>query len=120
MVHPKGFIEIVDRLKDVIISGGENVSSVEVEGVLFMHPALADVGVVARPDEKWGEVPAAFVVVKEGMEVSAEELIEFCRAHLAGFKVPKVYEFVSQLPRTATGKLQKFRLRDQFRQDVKE
>lgn len=114
VVHPDGYIEIVDRLKDVIISGGENVSSVEVEGVLFQHPSVADAGVVAKPDEKWGEVPAAFVIVNPGMTLTAEELNQFCRTRLAGYKVPKHYEFVEQLPRTATGKLQKFRLREQF------
>ncbi|MBX6395227.1 MAG: long-chain-fatty-acid--CoA ligase [Alicyclobacillaceae bacterium] len=114
VVHPDGFIEIVDRLKDVIISGGENVSSVEVEGVLFQHPAVADVGVVAKPDEKWGEVPVALVVVKPGMHVTAEELNEFCRARLAHYKTPKHYEFVDELPRTATGKLQKYKLRERF------
>lgn len=114
VVHPRGYIEIVDRLKDVIISGGENVSSVEVEGVLYQHPAVADVGVVAQPDEKWGEVPVAFIVLKDGESATPEMLNEFCRARLAHFKVPKYYEFVDTLPRTATGKLQKFRLREQF------
>lgn len=114
VVHPNGFIEIVDRLKDVIISGGENISSVEVEGVLYQHPAVADVGVVARPDERWGEVPVALVVVKPGHQVTAEELNEFCRARLAHFKCPKDYEFVDELPRTATGKLQKFKLRERY------
>ncbi len=114
VVHPGGYIEIVDRLKDVIISGGENVSSVEVEGVLYQHRAVADVGVVALPDEKWGEVPVAFIVLKENESVTPEELNEFCRTKLAHFKVPKRYEFVDVLPRTATGKLQKFRLREQF------
>ncbi len=112
VVHPGGYIEIVDRLKDVIISGGENVSSVEVEGVLFKHPAVADAGVVARPDDRWGEIPVAFVVLKPGQQVTPEELNQFCRSHLAGFKVPKEYQFVAELPRTATGKLQKFRLRE--------
>jgi fatty-acyl-CoA synthase len=114
VVHPGGYIEIVDRLKDVIISGGENVSSVEVEGVLYKHPAVADVGVVAEPDEKWGEVPVAFVVLKEGENLTSEALNAFCRSQLAHFKVPKRYEFVDALPRTATGKLQKFRLREQL------
>jgi fatty-acyl-CoA synthase len=113
VVHPDGYIEIVDRLKDVIISGGENVSSVEVEGVIFKHPAVLDCGVVAAPDEKWGEVPKAFVVVKPGMQVTAEELNAWCREHLAHYKTPKSYEFVDALPRTSTGKLQKFRLREQ-------
>jgi fatty-acyl-CoA synthase len=112
VIHPDGYIEIVDRLKDVIISGGENVSSVEVEGVLLKHPAIIDAAVTAKPDDKWGEVPVAFVVVKPGMEVTADELDQFCRTHLAGFKVPKSYEFVNELPRTSTGKLQKFQLRE--------
>ncbi|WP_026974320.1 long-chain-fatty-acid--CoA ligase [Alicyclobacillus contaminans] len=114
VVHANGYIEIVDRLKDVIISGGENVSSVEVEGVLYQHPAVADAGVVSRPDERWGEVPVAFVVVKPGHHVTQDELNAFCRDRLAHYKVPKDYVFVSELPRTATGKLQKFRLRERF------
>ncbi|SIS74486.1 long-chain-fatty-acid--CoA ligase [Alicyclobacillus vulcanalis] len=112
VVHPDGHIEIVDRLKDVIISGGENVSSVEVEGVLYQHPGVLEAGVVARPDERWGEVPVAFVVRKPGANVTEDELNAFCRARLAHFKVPKAYHFVDELPRTGTGKLQKFKLRE--------
>ncbi|WP_367307062.1 long-chain-fatty-acid--CoA ligase [Alicyclobacillus acidocaldarius] len=112
VVHPNGHIEIVDRLKDIIISGGENVSSVEVEGVLYEHPDVIEAGVVSRPDEQWGEVPVAFVVKKPGTQLTEEELRAFCRARLAHFKVPKAFYFVDQLPRTATGKLQKFKLRE--------
>ncbi len=108
--HPNGYIQIKDRLKDVIISGGENVSSVEVEGALYRHPAVASAAVVARPDEKWGEVPCAFVELKADHEVSEEELIGFCREHLAGFKRPKKIIF-GELPKTATGKIQKYVLR---------
>ncbi|AEJ44711.1 AMP-dependent synthetase and ligase [Alicyclobacillus acidocaldarius subsp. acidocaldarius Tc-4-1] len=112
VVHPDGHIEIVDRLKDIIISGGENVSSVEVEGVLYEHPDVIEAGVVSRPDDQWGEVPVAFVVKKLGEVLTEEELRAFCRARLAHFKVPKAFYFVDQLPRTATGKLQKFKLRE--------
>lgn len=108
--HPNGYIQIKDRLKDVIISGGENISSVEVESVLYRHAAVAAAAVVAKPDEKWGEVPCAFVELKPGASASAEELIEFCRQNMAGFKRPKEVIF-GELPKTATGKIQKFVLR---------
>ncbi len=108
--HPDGYIKITDRAKDIIISGGENVSSVEVEGVLMHHPAVLLCAVVAKPDEKWGEVPCAFVELKEGMSASAEELIAFVRERLAGFKTPKQVVF-RELPKTSTGKIQKFELR---------
>lgn len=108
--HPNGYIQIKDRLKDVIISGGENISSVEVESVLYRHPAVAAAAVVAKPDEKWGEVPCAFVELKPSASASAEELIEFCRQNMAGFKRPKEVIF-GDLPKTATGKIQKFVLR---------
>lgn len=112
VVHPNGYIEIVDRLKDVIISGGENVSSIEVEGALYQHPSIADVAVVAKPDDKWGEVPVAFVVLKPtAQSVTDESLRAFCRERLAHFKVPQEFRFVSELPRTSTGKLQKFVIR---------
>ena len=110
--HPDGYIEIVDRSKDIIISGGENISSVEVEGVLMRHPAISLCAVVARPDSKWGETPFAFIELKPGRNVSGAELDEFCRKALAGFKVPKGFAFVN-LPKTATGKIQKFELRKQ-------
>ena len=108
--HPDGYIKITDRAKDVIISGGENVSSVEVEDVLMHHPAVSLCAVVAKPDEKWGEVPCAFVELKEGAEVTEDELIAHTRAQLAGFKTPKKVVF-TELPKTSTGKIQKFELR---------
>ncbi|WP_339097055.1 acyl--CoA ligase family protein [Deinococcus sp. VB343] len=111
VVHPDGRIEIRDRNKDVIISGGENISSVEVEGVLYAHPAVREAVVVAMPDEKWGEVPCAFIALHAGQEVTPEELTKHVRGHLAGFKAPKHYEFRDDLPKTASGKFQKFILR---------
>ncbi|MES2846468.1 MAG: AMP-binding protein [Pseudomonadota bacterium] len=108
--HPDGYIKITDRAKDIIISGGENVSSVEVEGVLMHHPAVLLCAVVAKPDDKWGEVPCAFVEVKPGATVTESELIAHCRARLAGFKTPKHILF-AELPKTSTGKIQKFELR---------
>jgi fatty-acyl-CoA synthase len=111
VVHPDGYVEIRDRLKDVIISGGENISSIEVEGVLLRHPSIMEVAVVGLPHEKWGEAPHAFVVCKPGATVQEEELREFARERLAGFKVPKGMTVVPELPKTATGKIQKFVLR---------
>jgi fatty-acyl-CoA synthase len=111
VVHPDGYVEIRDRLKDVIISGGENISSVEVEGTLLRHPAVQEVAIVGLPDEKWGEAPHAFVVLRAGMESSEEELRDFVRERLAHFKCPKSVRFVSELPKTATGKIQKYVLR---------
>ncbi|WP_102224364.1 AMP-binding protein [Acidimangrovimonas sediminis] len=108
--HPDGYIKITDRAKDIIISGGENVSSVEVEDALARHPAVSLCAVVAKPDEKWGEVPCAFVELKDGAEVTEKELIAFCRERLAGFKTPKHIVF-ADLPKTSTGKIQKFELR---------
>jgi fatty-acyl-CoA synthase len=110
-VHPDGYVEIRDRLKDVIISGGENISSVEVEGVLLRHPAVQEVAIVGMPDEKWGETPHAFVVLKNGATATENELRNFARDHLAHFKAPKRVQFVSELPKTATGKVQKYVLR---------
>lgn len=107
-----GYMQIRDRLKDVIISGGENISSVEVEGILYRHEAVAAAAVVAMPHEKWGEVPCAFVELKPDCTASNDEIINFCREHLAGFKTPKRVEF-GELPKTATGKIQKFLLRQQ-------
>ena len=112
--HDNGYIQIRDRLKDVIISGGENVSSVEVEAVFYKHPAVAAAAVVAMPDEKWGEVPCAFLELMPGATLDAAEAIAFCREHLAGFKTPKKVIF-GELPKTATGKIKKFELREQFR-----
>ncbi len=114
--HENGYIQIKDRLKDVIISGGENVSSVEVEGVLYRHPAVAAAAVVAKPDEKWGEVPCAFVELKADESLTEEQMIDFCRERLAGFKRPKKVVF-GELPKTATGKIQKFVLREQAREN---
>jgi fatty-acyl-CoA synthase len=112
--HPDGYIQVADRAKDIIISGGENVSSVEVEGALMHHPAVLLCAVVAKPDDKWGEVPCAFVELKEGVEVKAEDLIAFARSRLAGFKTPKLVVF-TELPKTSTGKIQKFELRARAR-----
>jgi len=111
VVHPDGYIEIRDRYKDVIISGGENISSIEVEGALLRHPAVLEVAVVGMPHEKWGESPHAFIVLREGMTSTPEEMREFARGALAHFKVPTAYAFVRELPKTATGKIQKFILR---------
>ncbi len=111
VVHPDGYVEIRDRLKDVIISGGENISSVEVEGVLFHHPAVQEVAVVGLPHERWGESPHAFVVLKPGASATGEELRQFARDRLAHFKAPHGITFVSELPKTATGKIQKYVLR---------
>jgi fatty-acyl-CoA synthase len=111
VVHPDGYVEIRDRLKDVIISGGENISSVEVEGVLLRHPSVQEVAIVGLPDERWGEAPHAFVVLKSSAVVTEEELREFARANLAHFKAPHTVTFISELPKTATGKIQKYVLR---------
>ena len=112
VMHPDGYVKIKDRSKDVIISGGENISSLEVEDVLYRHPAVLTAAVVAKPDEKWGEVPAAYIEVKEDARVTADDIIAHCREHLARFKVPKHVEFCV-LPKTSTGKIQKFVLRQQ-------
>jgi fatty-acyl-CoA synthase len=111
VVHPDGYVEIRDRLKDVIISGGENISSVEVEGVLLRHPAVREAAVVGLPDARWGEAPHAFVVLEPGATATAEELRAFTRERLAHFKTPHSFRFVPELPKTATGKIQKFVLR---------
>lgn len=112
VTHPNGYIEIQDRLKDLIISGGENISSTEIEGVLYKHPDVLEVAVIAIPDEKWGEVPKAIIVLQPNAKVTESEMITYCRSKLAHFKAPKAVEFVESLPKTATGKLQKFRLRE--------
>ena len=114
VVHPDGYLKIKDRSKDIIISGGENISSIEVEDVLYRHPAVMAAAVVAQPDAKWGEVPCAFVELKQGSSATAEELIAHCRQHLAGFKIPKRVVF-GEIPKTSTGKIQKFQLRQQAR-----
>ncbi|MGI8762013.1 MAG: AMP-binding protein [Jatrophihabitantaceae bacterium] len=110
----EGYLVISDRKKDVIISGGENVSSIEVEDALMSHPAVKEVAVIGIPDDKWGELVTGLVVLDDGADVTAEQLITHCRAELAGYKCPKRIEFVQTLPRTATGKLQKFKLREPF------
>jgi fatty-acyl-CoA synthase len=114
LIDSEGFIEVVDRKKDLIISGGENISSIEVEGFLYKHPAVLEAAVIAAPDERWGEVPYAVVVLKAGARASEAELIEFCREHLAHYKCPKRVQFIDALPRTATGKIQKNLLRERF------
>jgi fatty-acyl-CoA synthase len=113
--HPDGYIQLKDRSKDIIISGGENISSIEVEDALYKHPAVQAAAVVARPDEKWGETPCAFVELKPSEMVSSEEIIAWCRQHLAAFKCPRTVVF-TELPKTSTGKIQKFRLRELARE----
>jgi len=117
VVDDGGYLTVNDRLKDVIISGGENVSSIEVEDVIFSHPAVAEVAVIGVPDEKWGETVKALVVVAAGAQVTDIEIIKYCRLHLAGFKTPTTVEFRDALDRTATGKLQKFKLRQPYWHD---
>jgi len=112
VVHPDGYIELRDRKKDIIISGGENISSIEVERVLYRHPAVLEAAVVGVPDDRWGEVPKAYVVLRPGQAATEEELVAFCRQHLAHFKCPKRVEFLAELPKTSTGKIQKFVLRE--------
>jgi fatty-acyl-CoA synthase len=111
VMHPDGYAEVKDRSKDIIISGGENISSLEIEDVLFRHPGIMEAAVVARPDEKWGESPCAFVTPKPGQALTAEEVVAFCRDHMAHFKVPRTIVF-TDLPKTSTGKIQKFVLRE--------
>jgi len=113
VMHPDGYVEIKDRAKDIIISGGENVSTLEVERVIYTHPAVLEVAVVASPHERFGEVPKAFVVLKPNADLTTEALFAYCRERLAGFKCPKRMEFVEQLPKTSTGKIQKYVLREQ-------
>jgi fatty-acyl-CoA synthase len=115
VTHEDGYLEIRDRSKDIIISGGENISSIEVEKTLYRHPAVTEAAVVARPDARWGETPCAFVSLRAGAEVSEQELIAFCRENMAGFKVPKRIVF-GELPKTSTGKVQKFVLRQRAEQ----
>jgi fatty-acyl-CoA synthase len=111
VIHPDGYVQLKDRSKDIIISGGENISSIEVEDALYKHPAVSVVAVVAKPDAKWGETPCAFVELKAGASASAEDLMAWCRDHLAGYKCPRTIVF-AEIPKTSTGKLQKFKLRD--------
>jgi fatty-acyl-CoA synthase len=112
VVHPDGYVEIRDRIKDVIISGGENISSVEVEGTLLRHPAIQEAAIVGLPDERWGETPQAFVVLRDGQTATGDEIIAFARERLAHFKAPRGVTFVTELPKTATGKIQKYVLRN--------
>jgi fatty-acyl-CoA synthase len=112
VMHPDGYVELKDRSKDIIISGGENISTIEIETVLFRHPAVFDAAVVARPDEKWGETPCAFVTLRPGASAEAEEIIAYCRDNMAPFKAPRTVVF-GELPKTSTGKVQKFALREQ-------
>lgn len=111
VIHEDGYLELRDRSKDIIISGGENISTIEVESVLYKHPAILEAAVVARPDEKWGETPCAFVTLKSGQQVSESDIISFCRDNMARFKAPKTVVF-EELPKTSTGKVQKFVLRE--------
>jgi len=114
VVHPDGYVQLKDRSKDIIISGGENISSIEVEDALYKHPAVAAAAVVAKPDDKWGETPCAFIELKPGVSATADDLIAHCRTNLAGFKCPRHIVFI-ELPKTSTGKIQKFKLRDMAR-----
>ena len=111
VMHADGYIQLKDRSKDIIISGGENISSIEVEDALYKHAAVAAVGVVAKPDDKWGETPCAFVELKPGAQASADELLQWCKKHLAGYKCPR-YVVFAEIPKTSTGKIQKFKLRE--------
>jgi fatty-acyl-CoA synthase len=111
VMHPDGYVEVKDRAKDIIISGGENISSIEVEDALYKHPAVQVVAVVAKPDDKWGETPCVFVELKPGAAATSEELIAWCRKHLAAYKCPRYIVF-ADIPKTSTGKIQKFKLRD--------
>jgi 3-(methylthio)propionyl---CoA ligase len=111
VIYPDGYIQLKDRSKDIIISGGENISSIEVEDALYKHPAVAAAAVVAKPDERWGETPCAFIELKPGAKASADELMQWCKTHLAGYKVPRTVVF-AEIPKTSTGKIQKFKLRE--------
>jgi fatty-acyl-CoA synthase len=115
VMHADGYIQLKDRSKDIIISGGENISSIEVEDALYKHPAVATAAVVAKDDEKWGETPCAFIELKPGASASSDELIQWCRKHLAGYKVPR-YVVFAEIPKTSTGKIQKFKLREMTRE----
>jgi fatty-acyl-CoA synthase len=115
VLHPDGYIQVKDRSKDIIISGGENISSIEVEEVLYRHPSVGFCAVVAKPDEKWGETPCAFIELKPGATATSEEIIEWCRSGLAHYKVPR-YVVFADVPRTSTGKIQKFKLREMAKQ----
>src|SRR6185437_5779849 len=111
VLHPDGYIQLKDRSKDIIISGGENISSIEVEEVLYKHPSVAFCAVDAKPDEKWGETPCAFIELRPGAAATADEILEWCRQGLARYKVPR-YVVFAEVPKTSTGKIQKFKLRE--------
>ena len=111
VLHPDGYVQLKDRSKDIIISGGENISSIEVEDVLYKHPAVSYAAVVAKADHKWGETPCAFIELKAGAVVTSDEIIAFCRANLAAYKCPRHVVF-AEIPKTSTGKIQKYKLRD--------
>src|SRR5262249_15643198 len=111
VMHRDGYIQLKDRSKDLIISGGENISSIEVEDALYKHPAVAAAAMVAKPDDKWGETPCAFIELKPGGKARQEAFLAWCRKTLAGYKCPR-YVVFAELPRTSTGKIQKFKLRD--------
>ena len=113
MIHADGYLQLKDRSKDIIISGGENISSIEIEDALYKHPAVAVAAVVAMPDEKWGETPCAFIKLVPGHTVTNEELIQHCRDYLAGYKIPRQFVFEA-IPRTGTGKIQKNILRERI------
>jgi fatty-acyl-CoA synthase len=114
VMHSDGYVELKDRSKDIIISGGENISTIEVENALYRHPAVLEAAVVARPDPTWGETPCAFVALKDGAVATADEIVAFCRTRLARFKVPRTVVF-GQLPKTSTGQIQKYVLRERAR-----
>jgi fatty-acyl-CoA synthase len=111
VMHPDGYIQLKDRSKDIIISGGENISSIEVEDTLYKHPAVAAAAVVAKPDDRWGETPCAFIELKPGTKATTDELVQWCRKHLASYKCPR-YVVFAEIPKTSTGKIQKFKLRE--------
>jgi fatty-acyl-CoA synthase len=113
VIHPDGYLQLKDRSKDIIISGGENISSIEIEDALYKHPAVAVAAVVAMPDEKWGETPCAFIELVPGHTVTNEELTQHCRDYLAGYKIPRQFVFEA-IPRTGTGKIQKNILRERI------
>jgi fatty-acyl-CoA synthase len=112
VMHPDGYVELRDRAKDVVISGGENISTIEVEQAIVSHHAVLEAAVIGVPDEQWGERPKAFVVLKPGNEAGERELIDHCRGRIAHFKAPKAIELIDELPKTSTGKVQKFELRE--------
>jgi acyl-CoA synthetase (AMP-forming)/AMP-acid ligase II len=115
VMHPDGYVELRDRAKDIVISGGENISTVEVEQAVLAHDAVVDAAVIGVPDEKWGERPKAFVVLKAGATTTEDELLDHVRARVARYKAPREIEFVDELPKTSTGKIQKFALREKER-----